>query len=148
MGNLTDRVAYLKGLADGMKLVEGTNEHKLLLKIIDVLEALAIDTETVMKQQEDINDFLENIDDDLSELEDYVYDEDDACDYCGHHHDDDDDDDEDAIIEYECGHCGYIAQLDMAELDFDEDILCPRCNEPFFEEEDDEDEGDEDTDEE
>lgn len=141
MGNLTDRVAYLKGLADGMKLTEDTNESKLLLKMLDVLEALAEETDNVSRQQEEISDFLENIDDDLSELEDYVYDEEDGC-GCGHHHGhDEDDDDEDALIEYECSHCGFKAQLDMSDFDYDEEFLCPRCNQPFFEDEEEDEEG-------
>lgn len=141
MGNLTDRVAYLKGLADGMKLTEDSNESKLLLKMLDVLEALAEETDNVSRQQEEISDFLENIDDDLSELEDYVYDEEDGC-GCGHHHGhDEDDDDEDALIEYECSHCGFKAQLDMSDFDYDEEFLCPRCNQPFFEDEEEDEAG-------
>lgn len=142
MGNLTDRVAYLKGLADGMKLTEDTNEHKLLLKMLDVLEAMAAETDNVIMHQEEISDFLENVDDDLSELEDYVYDEEPAGCNCGHHHHmhDNDDDDEDALIEYECSHCGFKAQLDMSDFDYDEDFLCPRCGQPFFEEDDDDEE--------
>lgn len=141
MGNLTDRVAYLKGMAEGMKLAEDTNEHKLMLKMLDALEAMAHEMDDVTRQQEEINDFLENIDEDLGELEDYVYGDDEDC-CCGHDHDDedDDDDDEDAVIEYECSHCGYKAQLDMSDFDYDEEFLCPRCNQPFFEDEDDEDE--------
>ncbi len=147
MGNLTDRVAYLKGLADGMKLTEDTNEHKLLLKMLDVLEALADETDNVSRQQEEISDFLENIDEDLSELEDFVYDEENGC-ACGHHHLHEDDDDEDALIEYECSHCGFKAQLDMDDFDYDEEFLCPRCGQPFFEEDDEDDSegGDSETD--
>ena len=38
MAYLSEQVAYLRGLADGMKIDDSTNEGKLLLKIVDVLE--------------------------------------------------------------------------------------------------------------
>ena len=38
MSSINDRVAYLKGLAEGMKLSDETNEGKLMLKMLDVLE--------------------------------------------------------------------------------------------------------------
>ena len=41
MSDINDRVAYLKGLAEGMKLSDETNEGKLLLKTLDVLEKMA-----------------------------------------------------------------------------------------------------------
>ena len=37
MSNLTDRVSYLKGLAEGMQLDKDTSSNKLLLSMLDVL---------------------------------------------------------------------------------------------------------------
>ena len=41
MSNINDRVAYLKGLAEGMKLTDETNEGKLLLKMLDAMQDMA-----------------------------------------------------------------------------------------------------------
>ena len=38
---LNERVAYLKGLAEGMKIDENNNEGKLLKNIIEVLEDIS-----------------------------------------------------------------------------------------------------------
>ena len=39
---ITEKVAYLKGLAEGMELDTGKKEGKLLSAIIDVLEDIAL----------------------------------------------------------------------------------------------------------
>ena len=38
---ITENAAYLKGLAEGLKLDESTNEGKLIVKMLDVIEELA-----------------------------------------------------------------------------------------------------------
>ena len=38
---ISEKVAYLKGLAEGLKLDEETKEGKLIAAIIDVLDAMA-----------------------------------------------------------------------------------------------------------
>ena len=40
---VSEKVAYLKGLADGLGVKDSTNEGKLMLAVIDVLEAMAYD---------------------------------------------------------------------------------------------------------
>lgn len=129
MAKMTDKVAYLKGLADGMKLTADTDEHKFLLKMLETLEAMAEATDELAAQQEELDEYCDNIDDDLSELEEYVYGED---------GEDEDGEDEEEIsagedtVEYECPHCGYKTSFDIAEFDFEEDYLCPKCSKPFF----------------
>ena len=55
---LSEKQAYLKGLADGMKLDEGSDEIKLINGIIDLLGG--------------ITEAIDEIDDDLETLNDYI----------------------------------------------------------------------------
>ena len=143
MEKLTDRVAYLMGLAEGMKLDANLPEHKLLLKMLDVLKEFSQEIEALREEQEELADYVDSLDEDLSEVEDVLFDEeeddddDETC-GCGHHHHRDDEELE-GEMEYECPHCGYQTKFDMADFDFEEDYICPQCQKSFFPESDDED---------
>ena len=56
MSNITDRVAYLKGLAEGMKLSEETNEGKLLLKMLDALEDMAEEISALRADHDELDE--------------------------------------------------------------------------------------------
>lgn len=139
MSNLSDRVAFIQGLAEGMNIKDDTNEGKLLLKMLDVLGEMAGEIKRLSDAQEEMSEYVESIDDDLADIEETLYgDEDeDGCD-CAHCHggDDDDDDDEDedddGMVEYTCPSCGHVMTFAVDEFDFDEDYLCPECNKPLF----------------
>ena len=60
MGYLSERVSYLRGLADGLNISDDTNEGKLLKVIIDVLDDVAISIEEVEDEQKAL---LDDIDD-------------------------------------------------------------------------------------
>lgn len=142
MSNLSEKVAYIKGLAEGMKLSEDTPEHKLLLKIIDALEDFAHEAEEQREDLDEMNDFVEEINEDLTSLEEAIYDEEeDGCSCCEDHDEDEEGDDVDnSVVEYECPHCGYMTHFDVADFDLEEDYRCPSCHQPLFPEtEDDED---------
>ena len=123
MEKLTDKVAYLIGLAEGMKLSLDVPEQKILLKMLDVMHAFANTLEEVCQDHDDLSEYVSNIDEDLEEVEaalfDDEFDDDDEC-GCGHHHDEDDDIME-GEMEYECPHCGYETKFDLADFDFEED---------------------------
>ncbi len=144
MDKLTDKVAYLLGLAEGMQLNPETPEHKLLLKILDVLKDFSYELEELRDRQDDLSEYVDNIDEDLSEVEELLFDEEEegeddegGCAGCAHHHHDEALEGE---MEYECPHCGYQTKFDLADFDFEEDYLCPQCNKSFFPEGEDEDE--------
>ncbi len=136
MSNLSDRVSYLKGLAEGLKLDTETNEGKLIEKILEVLSDLAAEVQSLREDHEDLDEYVESIDSDLSDLEDLVYqDEDDLDD-----EEEDDGDEDDNIVEYTCPHCGEEMTFEVDSFDFDEDYLCPNCHQPLFPETPDEEE--------
>ena len=73
---LSEKVAYIKGLAEGLKLDESKDEVKVINAIVDVLEEMANGISTVADTVDDAVYQLDEVDECLSELESYVYDDD------------------------------------------------------------------------
>jgi len=126
---ISEKVAYLKGLAEGMKLdTEESKEGKLISVMIGILEEVGLSIEDMEDNMEAMGEEIDAISDDLSDVEKVVYDEDDE--------DEDDDEDEcdccgdDDFFEVECPNCGD-------SLVIDEDVLeagtveCPNCKGKF-----------------
>ena len=135
MSELTDRVAFLRGLAEGMQLDESKPESKLILKMLDVMDEMAKDNDDLHKALDELNKYMESIDEDLSDMEEDIYgdasDRDDKGD--GEDGDNGDEDDEDErTVEYACPYCGEVMVFDVERFDFDEDYLCPNCHKPLF----------------
>ncbi len=134
-----EKVAYIKGLAEGLELDEGTKEGKLLKAIIDVLGDITEDHADLEDYVAEMAEQVDAVDEDLSSLEDVVYeeldDDDDCdcdCDCCG-------DWDED-FYEITCPNCKEEFEVDEETL-LDGGIDCPNCGEPLeFDLEDDEEE--------
>ena len=151
--NLTEKLAYIKGLREGLGLEGDTKEAKVLLAIVDLLDDL---TETVSMNEADIDqiyDEIDAIDEDLTDVEDaLLYDDEDDwddecdCDECTHHHHHDDDDDlydeENPMYEVICPGCGETVVMDEETL-LSPDCACPNCGTSFeidFDEDEDEEE--------
>ena len=133
---ISERAAYIQGLADGLELDESTKEGKLIAALIDLVGDMA-DAMTEMDEDIDtLNEYIEEIDEDLGSVEEYLYDEcDDDDDYeceCDGNCCDCDEDceiaDED-FFEVECPSCGEVICFD-GSID-PEDIACPACGEKF-----------------
>ena len=118
--NLTERIAYIRGLAEGLKLDENKDEVKVLNAIIDLLEDMAYDVTDMGAIVDDVCDQVDEIDEDLSDLEDEFYGEYDdcCCDDC------DDFDDEDVYYEVTCGKCGETITVDEDIL-IEGEFICP-----------------------
>ena len=119
--NISEKVSYIKGLAEGMKLDESTNEGKLLLAILDALTDIAYQLEEVDADLSDMADVVGDIDETVAELEEAVYGDDDHCD-CGC-------EDED-MYEITCPKCNNSIVVDFDVIASGE-ILCPNCGEPL-----------------
>lgn len=121
--NLTEKVAYLKGLAEGMEL-EDKKQGKLLLAIIETLDSMAQAIADNEAELMELTAQVDEIDDDLASVEDDFYgdDEHDHCD-CGC----EDDEEEEEFYEVECPECGETIYLDE-DLLKEEFIVCPNCN--------------------
>lgn len=118
MSYLKERVSYLRGLADGMKIDESTNEGKLLKAIIEVLDDVSLSVEDLEEVQEELSDQVDSIDEDLAEIERIVFDEDECC-----------EDEEDNTVEIECPHCNEEVEINLDEIDEDDTVECPNCHE-------------------
>jgi len=132
MNYLKGKVAYLKGLADGMQLDYTTNEGRLLKAILDVLDDIALAVDDIEEVQEQLSEQVDELDEDLAEIESLIYDQDDD-EYCRDDDEDYDDDDadeedeEEVIAEFDCPHCGETVNLENAFMKKDT-VLCPHCN--------------------
>lgn len=75
MNDLFKKVSYLEGLADGLGVDETTNEGKLLLQIINVLGDFTDVLEDIVDDQIGLEEYVSFIDEDLSDVEDEIYDD-------------------------------------------------------------------------
>ena len=120
--DICEKIAYIKGLAEGLSLDETSKEGKILVALIDLLGDI---TEEICDIEDGCDELMEQIDavdEDLSNLEDFVYEDDCDCD-C-----DDDCDccDDDEVYEIECPACNDVIYLD-AEMLSEEGMTCPNC---------------------
>ena len=139
MSRIGEKVAYLKGLAEGLKIDETTDQGKLMLAMIGAMESIAQEGEELETRLNELSQYVEEIDDDVSEMEEALFsDEDDEDD-----EDDDDDfevgdEEEDGMIEYECPHCGTVVFFDEEAFDMEEEHVCPNCHKKIFSDDPDE----------
>jgi DNA-directed RNA polymerase subunit RPC12/RpoP len=127
MSRLTEKISYLQGLAEGMKLNPGKDSHKLIIGILDVLGEVGESFEALAESHGELSDYVESIDEDLADLEADLYDDENE-DLAA----DDQDQAFEGMIEYECPHCGATVEIDPDNVDFDEDALCPSCGKELF----------------
>ena len=81
---VSEKAAYLKGLMEGMKLDEAKDETKLFRTIADLLEDLSMSVEDLEDGQAYLEEYIDELDADLGEVERDVYecDDDDDCEEC------------------------------------------------------------------
>lgn len=135
---ILEKVAYMKGLAEGLGLDTETKEGKILSVMIDILDDIALELEDLYENQVELEEGLDAVSDDLSDVETYLYEMDGEYD-----EDEDDEDDDDEVYETTCPNC-------EEEIFFDETIMedgcveCPNCGEKLvFDLSEDEDEDEE-----
>ena len=124
--DICEKIAYIKGLADGLGIEDTTKEGKVLNAIIDLLSDI---TEEICEIEDGCDKLMEQIDavdEDLASLEDIIYEDDEDCDCCGCDCDDDCCDCDDEVYEIECPVCNDIIYLDGEMLE-EEGMVCPNC---------------------
>ena len=124
---ITEKVAYLKGLAEGMELNTDKKEGKPLAAIIDVLEDIALELSDIEDAQEELGDGLDAVSDDLEDVEDLLYGEDDEDDDEDAYELDDLGEDEECYATT-CPTCEETIYFDESVLE-DGEVVCPNCGE-------------------
>ena len=124
---LTEKAAYIKGLAEGLGLDESKPETKIINALIDIIDDLSLSVSDLEDELVLVGEQVDAVDEDLDALESYVYDDDDCdcdcdCDCCC------DDCDEDEFFEVECPACGEVINVDEGILESGS-IECPNCGE-------------------
>ena len=122
---ITEKVAYLKGLAEGMELDTDKKEGKLLSAIIDVLEDIALELEDIEDEQAELSEGLDAVSDDLEDVEDVVFEDWDEDD--DEYEEDELDEDEDCYATT-CPTCEETIYFDESVL-ADGEVICPNCGE-------------------
>lgn len=135
MNDMREQIAYLQGLAEGLKLEEGQDEARIIKQVIDIIADLADEIEELRVAIEDIEDYMECLDEDLF---DEVDDLEDAGEFeAADEHEEffcctcDGDID---YVEVECPQCHDIICFESDIVD-DEDVIevtCPNCNKVVF----------------
>ncbi len=135
---ISEKSAYLKGLMDGLKLDTEKPEGQLIAAIVDLLGDVTRRVTDIEETTIAISDELDEIEEDLDAIEDYILDEEDDEDFDDDDFDDDFDDedyeegfdfgDEDSIIyEVKCA-CGNVINFDEDTLE-EGSITCDQCGE-------------------
>ena len=127
--DIMERVAYLKGLMEGMEIDTEKKEGKLLAAIVDVLEEIALDLEDLWDNTLELTEGLDAVSDDLEDVENVIFeDEDDDEDYDdGEYYEDELDEDEDCYATT-CPTCEEEIFFDESVLE-DGEVICPNCGE-------------------
>ncbi len=117
---LSEKAAYLSGLADGLGLKDETSEQKVLRGAVDLLVAISEKLEQLDGETEKICGELDAIEDDL-----YYETEDDE-------EEEPVDDTTGAPAQYEltCPKCGAVTVVDEDTL-MSQEIVCSKCGAPF-----------------
>ncbi len=121
---LTEKAAYIKGLAEGLGLDESKPETKIINALIDIIDDLSLAVSDLEDELVLVGEQVDAVDEDLDALESYVYDDDDCdcdCDCCC-------DDEDDEFFEVECPACGEVINVDEGILESGS-IECPNCGE-------------------
>lgn len=119
---ISEKVAYLKGLAEGLNLdTEKSKEGKLISVMIGILEEVGLSIEDLEENALALGEEIDVLSDDLADVEAEVF---------GEEEDDEADEDEDDYFEVECPNCEEPLIIDDEALAAGE-IQCPNCQTRF-----------------
>jgi len=105
-----------------MNIESDSREGRILNGIIEVLDEFAQSLKEMEAAQDQLEDYLESIDEDLFHLEEGIY------------NDAEDSEQEDDYLEVDCPRCGEVVCFDSDILEDDDtvEVTCPNCDEVVF----------------
>ncbi|MBQ9964510.1 MAG: hypothetical protein IJP14_05255 [Clostridia bacterium] len=114
---ITEKVAYLKGLLEGLGVDPESKDGKIWKAVMDVLSDVALSVEDLEATVQELGEQVDTIDEDLDALETEYYDDDDCdCDCCG----------DEEFYEITCPNCDEDFSVDEETL-LDGGVECPIC---------------------
>ncbi len=116
---ITEKLAYVKGLVEGLELDANKPEVKVLAAIVELLDDVTLTVSDLEAGYDDLADQLDAVDEDLCSLEEDFYE--DGCD-C------DCDDDDGVFYEVTCPTCNETVCVSEPII-LDGGIECPNCGE-------------------
>ena len=116
---IMEKVAYMKGLAEGLGLDANSKEVKLLHVMMDLLDDIALELQDIRDEQSELEEGLDAVSDDLADVETRLYELD---------GEDDDGDEDGEVYQTTCPNCEEDIFFDETIL-ADGSILCPNCGE-------------------
>ena len=118
---ISEKVAYLKGLAEGLNLdTEKSKEGKLISVMIGILEEVGLSIEDLEENALALGEEIDVLSDDLADVESVVFDEE----------ENDEEDYDDDWFEVECPTCEEPLIIDDEAL-AEGFIQCPNCQSKF-----------------
>ncbi len=121
MMTISEKVAYLKGLAEGLNLdTEKSKEGKLISVMIGILEEVGMSIEDLEENTQALGEEIDAISSDLEDVEEAVFDD----------GDEEDEDYDDDWFEVECPTCEEPLIIDDTAL-AEGSIQCPNCGDKF-----------------
>lgn len=135
MQEITERLSYLHGLAEGLDIYEGKKEGRFFQELMVFITELNDELTHTKARLTELEEYVEAVDEDLNDLELDYYEEVDFDEYDDDFLTDDEldlDFDDEYIDEIVCPHCNETVVLD-SELEDNEiaEIICPACKEVF-----------------
>lgn len=115
MSYIKEKVAYLRGLSEGIGIGDDAN-GKLMTAIIAAMDAMADAIDENEAAVTEIDECIDDIYEELDNIDECLFDE------------DDDDYDDDDFIEMECPSCGETVFFDADMMESGEDLKCPNCS--------------------
>lgn len=115
--NVTERVAYLRGLLEGMELDTDKKEGKLWTAMIAVLEELAESAHELEQRNAELSLEIDELYEELSTVEEDFLNEDELA-----------DDGDDSLYQVICPTCNEVIYIDD-DLLSEGSITCPACGE-------------------
>ena len=121
--SIGEKVAYLKGLAEGLEISSDSKNGKIIKGILDVLEDMAT-----------LEDYITEIDEDLGMLEEFVFNdeiEENTEDEFDGEKESAENELLDGVFELKCPHCKEFIMIETDEILESESmsVECPECGE-------------------
>lgn len=142
MSALTEKVSYIRGLADGLDLDVESKEGKIISAMLDLLADMAQEMEETADAQDELFEAVSDLDEAMHSVAEILADDEEGgCSCCSHDHEDFCP----PVLTVRCPACNETVEFDAEDVDEDGFVVCPYCDEEI-EIEFDEDEEDSDDD--